>query len=484
MRFGVFKRVVNSIKFRLLALFFTLYVVSFLALVSVSFVLLYNVLNQNEERFVKNELTEIRDRMDYGTLEQLISLCQGEVMENGFANLLFRVHTPARDVLVPSAKHWEGYSLLELNRLEKQDGTVSLVPHVKGGLPLRVGTAILPGGYVLQVGLVSDALKQLKTYFVLIFEVIFLPILLVGLGGGYLMARRSLLGITRVTQTAAAIYRGNLADRVERTRNGDEIDRLSETFNLMLARLELLITNMTEMVDNVAHDLRTPLTRLRGKLEVALMRDRTPAHYREVMESSLEDIELLGSLLSTVLNIAEAEAGTIVLNKTAVDLQKFLTTLYEFYAPMAEDSKVALLLDAPDSLWVEADANRLWQAVANLVDNAFKFTPDGGRIEISTLSLETEAAIRVADTGVGIAPSEQANIFRRFYRHGGGAAGKGYGLGLSLVKAVAEVHGGRVEVESTPGIGSLFSIILPTLQSEDAPQRAQGKPAEPGESTR
>jgi len=268
MRFDTLKRIVNSITFRLLGLYFTLYVISFLAFAGISFVLFYNVLTRNEDKFVADELTEIETKLASGNLEQLVAICREEVMENGFTNLIFRVHSPGQDVLIPSEEHWAGYSLQELKLLEKQGVGIKLVAHLNGGMPLKIGTAVLPGGYVLQVGYVSDALKQLKTYFTMILGVIFLPILLVGLGGGYLMARKSLLGITRVTKTAAAIYQGNLADRVERTCNGDEIDRLSETFNLMLARLELLITNMTEMVDNVAHDLRTPLTRLRGKLEV------------------------------------------------------------------------------------------------------------------------------------------------------------------------------------------------------------------------
>ena len=461
MRFDTLKRIVNSITFRLLGLYFTLYVISFLAFAGISFVLFYNVLTRNEDKFVADELTEIETKLASGNLEQLVAICREEVMENGFTNLIFRVHSPGQDVLIPSEEHWAGYSLQELKLLEKQGVGIKLVAHLNGGMPLKIGTAVLPGGYVLQVGYVSDALKQLKTYFTMILGVIFLPILLVGLGGGYLMARKSLLGITRVTKTAAAIYQGNLADRVERTCNGDEIDRLSETFNLMLARLELLITNMTEMVDNVAHDLRTPLTRLRGKLEVALMRERTPAQYRDVIESSLEDMERLANLITTLLNIAEAEAGTIVLNKTIVDLKQFLTTIYEFYVPMAEDSGVSLQLGELESFPVAVDANRLWQAVANLLDNAFKFTPAGGVIQISAKCCGAEVAISVADTGMGIAPSEQIDIFRRFYRHGEKATDTGYGLGLSLVKAVAEVHGGRAEVESRLGAGARFSIILP-----------------------
>lgn len=470
MRFDGFKRVVNSIKFRLLALYFTLYVVSFLAFVGISFALFYNVLDRNEDRFVIDELAEIAEKQENGTLETLIVICRDEIMENGFTNLIFRIHAPGRDILLPSAERWDGYDLQDLTNFQELNGTIAFTRNTNGGLPLKVGTAVLPGGYVLQAGLVSDAVKELKRYFTTIFGAIFLPILLVGLGGGYLMARRSLRGITLVNQTAAAIYRGNLADRVERTHNGDEIDRLSETFNLMLARMELLIGNMTEMVDNVAHDLRTPLTRLRGKIEVALMRERTPAQYREVMESSLEEIELLVGLISTVLNIAEAEAGTIMLNKTRLDLAQFLTSIYEFYAPIAEDSGMELRLGRLEGVWAEVDANRMWQAVSNLVDNAFKFTPKGGRIELSLARNGAEAVICVADSGVGIAESELGHIFRRFYRPAAEAEGRGYGLGLSLAKAVAEIHGGRIKVESEPGKGSRFSITLPC--------RAQGAPGE------
>ncbi len=473
MRFDGIKRIVNSIKFRLLALYFTLYVVSFLAFMGISFALLYNMLNKNEDQFVINELAEIAGKHAGGSFDTLINICNDEIMENGFTSLIFRLHANGRDVLLPSAEQWKDYPLRGLNRFDTLSERIVFIDSAKGGMPLKVGTTILPGGYVLQVGYFSESLAQLKSNFMLIFGIIFLPILLVGLGGGYLMARNSLMGITRVNQTAASIYRGNLADRVERSENGDEIDQLSETFNLMLARLELLIGNMTEMVDNIAHDLRTPLTRLRGKLEIALMRQRTPAHYQEVMQGSLEDIELLVRLINTVLNIAEAEAGTILLNKTSIDMHHFLENIYEFYLPMVEASGVGLRLGEMDKTEVRADANRLWQAVSNLLDNAFKFTPPGGLIQLSVQLCGAEVAICVTDTGTGIAPSELVDIFRRFYRHGEGKDDKGYGLGLSLVKAVAEIHGGRAAVESTPNVGSRFCIILPVLPPGDIPHGPQ-----------
>jgi hypothetical protein len=419
---------------------------------------------------VASEIAEVTEHADDG-LDALLEYCNSEIMENGFSNLIFRVRSGDTEYLLPSPERWNGYSLNGLDDAGRISGEVVLVPNTAGEPPLKVGTAVLSGGRVLQVGIISDSALKLKNYFTVIAGVIFLPILLAGLGVGLLMARKALEGITRVNDTATAIYQGDLNNRVARSHNGDEIDRLSETFNLMLARLQQLIGNMTEMVDNIAHDLRSPLTRMRGKLEVALLRHRSPEEYREALEGSLEDIDQLVGLISTVLNIAEAEAGTIVLNKRRVALPRFLGALCEFYSPMSGASGVELRLGAVAPVEVYVDETRLWQAVSNLLDNAFKFTPAGGSVTLMAEAEGREAAITVADTGPGIAPEVLVNIFRRFYRHGDGQPRQGYGLGLSLVKAVSEIHGGRAEVVCPPQGGSRFSIVLPLASPlEGAPR--------------
>jgi signal transduction histidine kinase len=470
MRFERIKHARNSIKFRLLSLYFGLYTLSFLAFLGLSFAVFYNVLSREEDRSVTSEITEVSEHAN-DTLDSLLAYCDNEIMENGFTNLIFRVRGNGREYLLPSPQRWTGYPLHKLDDIQAIAGDIVLVHNAAGEPPLKVGTTVLPGGYVLQVGIVADSVQKLKSYFTMISGVIFLPILLAGLGIGLLMARKALEGITRVNDTATAIYQGDLSNRVARSHSGDEIDRLSETFNLMLARLQQLIGNMTEMVDNIAHDLRSPLTRLRGKLEVALLRQRSPEEYREAMESSLEDIDQLVGLISTVLNIAEAEAGTIILNKRYVDLPRFLEALCEFYSPMGGASGVELRLGEVAPVEVYVDETRLWQAVSNLLDNAFKFTSAGGHVTLLARRLVQEVAITVADTGVGIDPAECVNIFRRFYRHNENHPRLGYGLGLSLVKAVSEIHGGRAEVECPPEGGSRFSIVLPVARPQEEASR-------------
>ena len=325
---------------------------------------------------------------------------------------------------------------------------------------VRLVYGMIGRGIILQVG------RSLETYgrFITVFRQIFAGTMsfLIVLAAliGWFMARRAMGGVEEVTNTARLISMDALDTRVPVNRRGDEIAQLASTFNEMLDRIQELVTGMKEMSDNIAHDLRSPLTRMRGIAEVTLTTGRTLPEYEAMAASIIEECDRLLDMINTMLVISEVEAGVGTLDKESMDLMSLVREACDLFLPMAEDQEITLECRSVEPCTYRGDIRKIQRMIANLIDNAIKYTPRGGRVSLSVEQDGTSAAIRVSDTGEGIPPEDLPHIFDRFYRGDQSRSHDGIGLGLSLARAIARFHGGDIEVASTPHEGSTFTVTL------------------------
>ncbi|MHC2089488.1 HAMP domain-containing sensor histidine kinase [Methylobacterium sp. CM6244] len=280
-----------------------------------------------------------------------------------------------------------------------------------------------------------------------------------GLGIGILLSSALLRRLDAITRTAEAVVGGDLTQRITRTGSEDEFDRLASTLNRMLDRIDGLMVNLRQVSTDIAHDLRTPLSRLRQGLEATNRRAMTIEHYRVAVDRSVEETDRILDIFSALLRIAQIEATSLRSKFRTVDLSELLQTVADAYAAPAADTGRLLHSHICPGVWIEADQDLLSQLFVNLVENALQHTQEGS---IVSLELEVQGEMAVAsisDDGPGIPAQEIQKVFRRFYRLERSRTSPGHGLGLSLVAAVADLHGGRVALlDGHPGLRVIVAL--------------------------
>jgi heavy metal sensor kinase len=290
----------------------------------------------------------------------------------------------------------------------------------------------------------------------------------VAIAGGYLLMRRALAPVGEITRTAEQITSRNLSERLPEAKTGDELEALSSALNRMIARIEQSFRHVNRFSADASHELRTPLTVLRGELEGIAQRPNLPLEVRETIGSTLEEAERLSKIVESLLAISRLDAGEALMTRERFDLTQLVRDTADQMRLLAEDKRIALKCADSGRIEVEGDQGRVKQVVVNLVDNAIKYTGEGGKVEISVGVAGGSAVLEVTDSGVGIPSEAIAHVFERFYRVDKARSRQmgGAGLGLSIVNSICAAHQGRVSVESSEGKGSRFRVELPLANGQ------------------
>lgn len=365
-------------------------------------------------------------------------------------------------------------------------GIVTFETHRVGNLPLRIITyPVKENHHITRIIQIASSLEDVEEALNKLFLILLITVpsaLVVASLGGQFLARKALKPVDQITHTARVITTKNLNQRIEPLKVKDEISRLVDTFNDMISRLDQSFNQIKQFTADASHELKTPLTILKGEVEVALRRERTPSEYIQILESNLEEINRMSKIVDDLLWLSKADIGEIKIQKEEVNLTALIQELVDQMSLLAQSKRIQIQTvhhNGSEEIRIYGDALRMRELFLNLIDNGIKYTEEGGEITIhlqKETSLQNEemigssdgrkigfAKVTISDTGIGISKEDQRKIFNRFYRVDKARSRDqgGSGLGLSICKWIVEAHQGEIEVESEPGKGSSFIVKLP-----------------------
>jgi signal transduction histidine kinase len=453
-------KTLSTSTFRLAALYFLVFALSVLAILAYVFWNTVGLLEEQIDQTISAEVQGLSDQYQLRGLQGIVDVVQRRATQDNAT--IYLLVNPENERLVgnlermPPGAIGEGGSIDFPLTLKKGDDSVQ---HVA-----RAFHARLSGGFRVLVGRDVEELREFRDLILRTLYVALPLALIIGLGGGFLISRNFLRRIDAITATSRNIMEGDLSRRMPVKGSGDELDRLSSSLNAMLEQIERLMAGMKEVTSNVAHDLKTPLTRLRARVEAALRSDN-PDEYRSALHQTIDESDQLLQTFNSLLSIARAESGQSREGLQPIDLNDVLEDVSELYEPLVEDAGGTLVRGSVPGLMARADRHLISQAISNLIDNAVKYGESGNAIQIEVNGAISghSVEITVLDRGPGIPESERDRVKERFVRLDQSRSKPGNGLGLALVSSVMKLHGGQLILEDQkPGLRA--KLVLPLLR--------------------
>lgn len=457
----------GKISHRLAGWYSAIFVVTFAALFLGTFALLQSFLEHRDHHYLLEQLNEYAARYNDTGFAETVASAKFEDRAPGNVPFFIRISDPSNHTLYLSVpESWEGFDLTQLNRQRpKLRGKWIRLPKKGDEDVVEMTFARLRDGNMLEVGMSSESRNEMLEHF-REFAAVLLPIAFLGILAGTYLSFRALRPLQQLIETVNhVVATGEMNARVPVLNTNDELSQLGGLFNRMFESVNSLVNGMKDSLDNVAHDLRTPLTRMQNVSEEALESDPDTQKYADALVTCYEESQRVASMLKTLMDISEAEAGTMTLKRETIDAGELIEEVAGLYQDVSDDKKIRIAVKSTPDLSFSGDRLRMRQAISNLLDNALKFTPEGGNVLIEVERRDNQAVITVTDSGVGISPTDLPKIWDRLYRGDQSRSTPGLGLGLSFVKAITHAHRGSVDVSSRPGSGSSFSIQLPILPS-------------------
>ncbi|HXN51074.1 MAG TPA: HAMP domain-containing sensor histidine kinase [Candidatus Acidoferrum sp.] len=458
------KHFAKTFGFRMTVSFSAAFVLISAVLFGVAYYLVSSTLQVNDRAAVELKLKEYTDEYRLGSVASIKQEIGVESNSGTLRNFMVRLadaknHTIA---LKPPAEARYDFRQLEQTAIDGSRGWIRLKAVGEDDV-LDIASSRLPDGNLLQVGKGPEDREAILAEFENTFIEVFVAVILPSLLGGILLSRQALRPVRNLTSVLGPIIdTGSVKARVPVPATGDEFEELALRFNQALQRIETLVDGMRASMDNIAHDLRTPMTRLRGVAEMALQSDSDVEFYREALSDCMEESEQALRLLDMLMDISEVETGSVRLDVGEVDVCALMNKVCDLYRGVAEEKNITLRLECPNGFWISGDRNRLLQAMANLLDNAIKYTPQNGSVDIAVSLRDADVVIDIRDSGIGIPPEDLGKIWDRFFRGDKSRTKRGLGLGLSLAKAVILAHKGAIKVFSDQGKGTHVSVQFPS----------------------
>jgi len=420
---------------------------------------------KNIDQELTEELEELSSFYAENDYDSLIQELQTEIEFEKSDDIFFRLFASDGKVLFTS-------NIQAFGKIEAPDDVfdgkykierfeIRTISTPNQSFPIRTILGVVGTSEILQIGI---SLKESRAYLQIFKRLILwlmIPLFVLAACIGFFMSRAAIRGVEDVTQAAIEITEGKYDKRVETKTKASEIQRLKQTFNMMIDRLQGLLISMREMTDNIAHDLRSPLTRIRGIAEMTLLGKSSKSQYEKMAANTIEECDNLIAMINTMLDISEAEAGVADVRVEEIDLCGLIVNACELFRPIANEKQIRINTNLPEGLKLNGDKNKLQRIVTNLLENAIKYTPRDGDVVISVVARKNLVDIIVKDNGIGISENDLPHIFDRFYRGDKSRSQTGIGLGLSQVKAFVEFLKGNICVTSTPNKGSIFTVSMP-----------------------